>query len=126
MICHFILYVRDQAVSTKFYTHVLAMEPVLDVPGMTEFKLGDQCVLGLMPEKGIKQLLGNSIQDPEKTNGIARAEIYLRVREPKEFLDRAKQNHAVLLSGLENRNWGDKVGYIADPDGHVVAFACPI
>lgn len=30
------------------------------------------------------------------------------------------------VSGLENRNWGDKVGAIADPDGHVVAFACPI
>jgi lactoylglutathione lyase len=30
---------------------------------------------------------------------------------------------AKLVSESADRNWGDRVGYIADPDGHVIAFA---
>ena len=32
---NFILYVRDQRASADFYRQVLAVEPTLDVPGMT-------------------------------------------------------------------------------------------
>lgn len=123
MICNFILYVRDQDVSARFYQNVLNLEPNLHVPGMTEFRLSSECVLGLMPEKGIKRLLGAAIQDPERTNGIARAEVYLTVESPEVFLDRALAAGGRLLSPLEPRNWGDTAGYIADPDGHVLAFA---
>lgn len=79
-----------------------------------------------MPETGIKRLLGNSIKDPETTNGIARAELYLRVSEPEKFMDRAIASGGQLLSKVENRNWGDRAGYIGDPDGHVIAFAVQI
>ena len=123
MICNFILYVRDQDASTAFYQRVLGMEPRLHVPGMTEFRFSEACVLGLMPEKGIKRLLGAAIDDPEKTNGIARAEVYLTVGSPEMFLERAVAAGGRILSPLEQRNWGDKAGYIADPDGHVIAFA---
>lgn len=123
MICNFILYVRDQEASTRFYKTALAQDPILNVPGMTEFRLSAESVLGLMPEKGIKRLLGSSIQDPETTNGIARAEIYLTVPKPEEFLERALGAGGKLLSNVESRNWGDKAGYVADLDGHVVAFA---
>lgn len=40
MQAEFILYVADQARSRDFYRTVLATEPTLDVPGMTEFDLG--------------------------------------------------------------------------------------
>ncbi len=126
MICHFILYVRDQEESSKFYRQVLNLEPSLHVPGMTEFQLGENCILGLMPEKGIKRLLGDKILDPETSNGVSRAEVYLRVANPKEFMDRARVAEAQLLSEIERRNWGDEAGYVMDPDGHVVAFARPI
>lgn len=123
MNCNFILYVRDQEVSTRFYKSVLGQDPQLHVPGMTEFKLFEKCVLGLMPEKGIKRLLGDAIGDPEKTNGIARAEIYLSVENPETYIERALAAGGRLLSSVALRNWGDMAGYIADPDGHVVAFA---
>lgn len=123
MICNFILYVRDQEASMRFYQTVLGQDPVLHVPGMTEFRLSDGCVLGLMPEKGIKRLLGVTIEDPEKTNGIARAEVYLTVESPQIFLNRAMSAGGRLLSPLEPRNWGDTAAYVADLDGHVVAFA---
>ncbi|MGE0631490.1 MAG: VOC family protein [Pseudobdellovibrionaceae bacterium] len=123
MICNFILYVRDQDASTRFYRTVLSKEPSLHVPGMTEFRISNECILGLMPEKGIKRLLGATIEDPERTNGIARAEVYLTVDSPERFMERAIASGGRLLSPLEPRNWGDTAGYIADPDGHVIAFA---
>lgn len=123
MNCNFILYVRDQAASTVFYKSVLRLEPCLDVPGMTEFQISAESKIGLMPERGIKRLLGNTIQDPETTNGIARAEIYLTVASPEEYMSRAHAAGGKLLSGVELRNWGDLAGYISDLDGHVVAFA---
>lgn len=123
MICHFILYVRDQDVSTRFYQQVLAQPPILNVPGMTEFRLSNGCVLGLMPEKGIQRLLGNAIQNPEKANGVPRAELYLIVPDPENFMRRCEDAGGRLLSRFELRNWGDRAGYFSDPDGHVVAFA---
>lgn len=123
MLCHFILYVRDQEASTNFYRILLNQEPRLEVPGMTEFHLSNECILGLMPEGGIKRLLGDSIKDPEKTNGIARAEVYLVVTEPEQFISRALSAGGKMLSPISLRNWGDRAGYIADLDGHVIALA---
>lgn len=45
----FILYVSDQRRSAGFYEQVLALQPRLDVPGMTDFILSDGAVLSLMP-----------------------------------------------------------------------------
>ena len=56
---HLIFYVRDQAAATAFWQAVLDRPPDLNVPGMTEFALGAQVVLGLMPEAGIRSLLGS-------------------------------------------------------------------
>lgn len=126
MICNFIIYVRDQKASCLFYKTILGQEPVLDVPGMTEFRLSSESVLGLMPEKGIKRLLGDTIKDPESTNGAARAELYLTVASPEASLEKALMAGAKLLSKVEARNWGDRAGYVADLDGHVIAFASKI
>jgi len=49
----FILYVRNQTRSKKFYGGLFHLKPIMDVPGMTEFQLTDSVKLGLMPEKGI-------------------------------------------------------------------------
>ena len=123
MKAHFILYVREQTRSSAFYRNVLDQQPVLDVDGMTEFALNDGTVLGLMPEAGIKRLLGDSIQDPAFGHGIPRAELYLLVDEPQIYYQRALAAGVKSLSPLELRNWGDKVAYCEDPDGHVLAFA---
>jgi len=61
---HFILYVADQAAATAFWTGVLGQSPSLDAPGMTEFTLTQGTVLGLMPEAGIRALLGPALPDP--------------------------------------------------------------
>ncbi|MCB1218650.1 VOC family protein [bacterium] len=118
----FILYVADQQRSRDFYLHVLGIEPELDVPGMTEFRLGSGAMLGLMPEAGIARIIGSE-PDPASGNGIPRAELYLTVADPAAALQRAIEAGGVLLSELQPRNWGDNAGYVRDPDGHVLAFA---
>jgi len=123
MIVHTILYVSDQTRSTDFYQKLLQIVPTLNVPGMTEFKLSDGHVLGLMPEAGIKRLLGDRLPDPSPGNGIPRVELYLRVENPESFFNRALEFGANELSPILERNWGDRAGYVLDFDGHVIAFA---
>jgi len=126
MTAHIILYVKDQKRSARFYGAVLNCEPTLDVPGMTEFQINVGCVLGLMPEAGIRRLLGKNLPDPARAYGVPRAEVYLRVSDARQYFIRALEMGAKELSGLEKRDWGDVAGYCLDPDGHVLAFASQI
>ncbi|MFA6238082.1 MAG: VOC family protein [Bacteriovorax sp.] len=123
MIVHTILYVADQKRSAELYRELLGLEPILDVPGMTEFKLSDNHILGLMPEKGIKKLLGEKLPDPTKGSGIPRAELYFRVKDPEAYLKRAWELKLFELSPLLPRDWGASAGYVLDFDGHVLAFS---
>src|SRR5688500_18789933 len=121
MKAHFILYVKDQLASAEFYRRVLHRSPALDVPGMTEFKLNEGVVLGVMPIDGIKRLLGDSLPDPGLSRGVPRAEVYLIVENPSQFHQRALDHGATELSCLSLRDWGHQVAYSLDPDGLVLA-----
>jgi len=123
MKCHLILLVEDQQTSARFYASVLDRPPELDVPGMTEFCIGIDVVLGLMPTKGIKRLLGPTLPDPSGAAGIPRCELYLRSAEAAKYHARALATGARELSPMRLRDWGDFVAYSLDPDGHVLAFA---
>lgn len=121
---HFILYVAEPARARDFYAAVLARPPRLDVPGMTEFALDGGAVLGLMPEAGIRRLLGPALSDPAAAHGVPRAELYLLLdADPAPALARACAAGARLLSPLQARDWGHEAGYVLDPDGHVLALA---
>lgn len=123
---HFILYVADQARSTAFYAAALGDAPRLHVPGMTEFALPGGAVLGLMPEAGIRRLLGPALPDPELGRAGARCELYLLVDDPAAGHARALAAGAHELSPLQPRNWGHVAAYALDPDQHVLAFAAPM
>lgn len=116
----FILYVADQARATAFYRCVLAAEPVLDVPGMTEFDLGG-ATLGLMPAADMEVLLARQIRGGTGQ----RCELYLRRADAAAALARAAAGGGQLLDGLRDRSWGERVGYALDPDSHVLALAVP-
>lgn len=119
----FILFVANQSASKEFYSKVLNIEPVLDVPGMTEFLLSPGCKLGLMPESGIAKIISPVMAHPSGAAGVPRCELYLKVDTPETYLHRALHAGATLVSELQLRNWGDTVAYVADPDGHILAFA---
>ena len=120
---HFILFFADQAVSTEFYAAALGMTPTLCVPGMTEFRLGETVVLGLMPETSAARLFGDRTQSPPAARGIPRCEIYLVVSYPAVYHTRAMNAGAVEISPMADRDWGHRAAYSLDPDGHILAFA---
>jgi predicted enzyme related to lactoylglutathione lyase len=118
-----ILYVENQQASTVFYTKLLRQNPALNVIGMTEFNLNETCKLGLMPNKGIAKILSNKTPHPDKGSGIPRCELYFHVENINIEFDNAIKIGAKLISPIEDRDWGDKVCYFSDLDGHIIAFA---
>ena len=119
----FILYVHNKKVASDFYKAVLNKDASNDDAGITEFELTKGCILGIMPESGMAKVLQPIMPHPAQANGIPRCELYLYVNNPQEYLERAFKAGAVLISPNQRREWGDEVGYCADPDGHIVAFA---
>lgn len=118
-----ILYVRDQQQSTALYEKLLRQPADLNVPGMTEFRISEYFKLGLIPNNGIAKIIGVALPHPAKGFGIPRCELYLYVGDiAKEFAN-ALAAGARLISPISDRDWGDKVCYFADIDGHVIAFA---
>jgi predicted enzyme related to lactoylglutathione lyase len=118
----FILYVSDQERSSKFYQLTLGKEPRLNVPGMTEFELSEGCILGLMPENGIAKLL-TGMKHPAEGSQIPRCELYILTSDARELEENALSAGGKLVNPYSKRDWGHSVTYVADPDGHILAFA---
>lgn len=118
-----ILYVKDQEISAAFYQKLFRKAPDLNVPGMTEFYLSEQCKIGLMPNKSIAKILADNTPHPDKGNGIPRCEVYLYVDDVQFEFENATKCGAKLISPIMMRDWGDKTCYFSDPDGHIIAFA---
>lgn len=119
---HTILYVFDQPKSREFYKKLLGQEPSLDVPGMTEFRLSEEHILGLMPVENIKKLLGEKIPKLSNDQGL-RSELYFRVEDPETFVTRAIDAGATLLSSVTDRDWGMRAGYVFDLDGYILGIS---
>ena len=119
----FILYVENQIASRDFYLALFQSEPVLDVPGMTEFQLAQHVKLGLMPSNGIAKILDEKVPHPSLGKDIPRCELYLKVKDLAEVYQHVLSLNIPIISEPENRNWGEKVFYCLDLDGHVIAFA---
>lgn len=118
-----ILYVNNQEESSRFYQKIFRFRPDLDVPGMTEFIISDNCKLGLMPNKGIAKILSSTMPHSDFGNGIPRCELYLYVANIQLEFENALKSGAKLISPIADRDWGDRVCYFSDPDGHIIAFA---
>ena len=123
---HTILYVENQEISTGFYKKIFRQIPVLSVPGMTEIQLAENFTLGLMPNSSIAKILAGKTPPPESGTGIPRCELYLYVDDIEAALKNIHDNQIAVISGLQERNWGDMAFYFADPDGHIIAFATKI
>ena len=76
-----------------------------------------------MPEEGIAKILTPKMPHPNLGNGIPRCELYVVLDNIEEIHQRAIAAGAIEISPIQNRDWGDKVGYVADKDGHIIAFA---
>lgn len=123
MVVHKILFVSDQKLSRDFYKYVFQLKPRLDVPGMTEFELNENCILGLMPIKGIQKIIGEDLPKLSFNNELSSSELYFKSDNSEDLYGRAKKRGAKVLSPWQMRDWSDRVAYVADSDGHIIAFA---
>ncbi|HRQ31441.1 MAG TPA: VOC family protein [Saprospiraceae bacterium] len=118
-----ILFVKDQNKAAGFYERILGIQPSLHVPGMTEFRLSSNCLLGLMPQSGISRLLQLNLTAEENSSAFPKCELYLLVKDAAAAIDHAISCGASLVSAVQARDWGDLAGYLKDPDGNIIAFA---
>lgn len=118
-----ILYVADQERSKSFYASLLDRQPEVDVPGMTAFNLSPELRLGLMPENGIAKIICPAVPHPSRASGVPKCELYLRLEQADVYFERALSAGAVKIADFEPRSWGETAAYLADPDGHILAFA---
>lgn len=119
----FIIYVKNQEQSSRFYETIFRSKPTLEVPGMTEFTLSTNLKIGIMPNQGIAKILTPTTLHPEKGTGIPRCELYFYVENLEYEFRNALQAGATLVSEIAVRDWGDRVCYFCDSDGHIIAFA---
>lgn len=118
-----ILYVENQQAAKVFYERLLQRPPTLNVEGMTEFVVTSHVTLGLMPNYGIAKILADKTPHPKNGTGIPRCELYLRVKDLDTAYTHAIESGAKLINPIQDRDWGDRVAYFADSDGHIIAFA---
>jgi catechol 2,3-dioxygenase-like lactoylglutathione lyase family enzyme len=90
---------------------------IRSVPGMTEVGLGGDAV-GLMLATAIHRLFGERLPDLG-AGAVVRSELYLYVAAPEAYLQRALAHGARPVDELRERDWGDRAGYVLDPDGHL-------
>ena len=90
---------------------------------MTEFALNDGCKLGLMPENGIARIISGPMPHPSTAQGVPRCELYLLVEDLEAATRSAEKAGARSVDPAKDRDWGHRVAYFADPDGHVIALA---
>lgn len=118
----FILFVADPQRSKQFYAALLGRAPVLDVPGMIEFDLGG-AKLGLMANDNIARIVSPPLAHPGSAVGVPRCELYLEVDDLESAIRKAVAAEATAVDPASDRNWGHRVAYFADPDGHLIALA---
>lgn len=118
-----ILYVSDVETSKEFYKKLFRMNPILDLSTISEFSITANFKIGLMSNNSIAKIVSKELPHPNEGNGIPRCELYLNVNNIESEYKNAINSGAKLLSPILDRDWGDRVCYFADPDGHIIAFA---
>lgn len=118
-----VLAVSDVARATHFYTAVFGWKREVDAPVYAELPTGAGARLGLYVRMGFARNPGAEPPELPRAGAISPAELYVRCDDAAGTLARVPAAGGRLLSPLSSRDWGETVGYAADPDGHVVAVA---
>ena len=112
------LAVADTAASLRFYAEGLGWEPELVVEGeVVFFKLAPTLVLSLWDADQFAAEAGALNREPG-TAPITLAHNVPDREQVQQVLDDAVTAGATLIASAEDREWGGRSGYFADPDGY--------
>jgi len=120
---YFIIYVDDIDKTKMFYELLFDIKPIIDEPGMCELELPNGAVLGIMPNSSLEKLFGAEYSVNNKRKSSPRFELYFQVNNAEALYEKALQLGALSLRKFTKMDWGDRVAYCVNHDGHILAFA---
>ena len=109
----------------QFYIDLTGWQPEVDEDNYVELNSGSMR-LGLYDRPSfLDNLTRDARLAPNKPGDLRPAELYFTVPDPEMVMQAALAAGAQDLAPVTTKDWGDRVGYIADPDGNVCAIAAP-
>ncbi len=118
-----IIYVENQEKTKMFFQLLLNKHPMLDVPGITEFELLDGSILGIMPDTRLGKLFSDRFEKKDKKKSLPHIEFYFISNNADTLHKRALELGATEIREFSNMDWGHRVAYSINHDGHIFAFA---
>ncbi|NLR66477.1 VOC family protein [Chitinophaga varians] len=107
-------YAADHEAAKQWYTELLGMAPYFDVPGYSEFRIGDyQHELGIIDSR---------YAPPGATNGPAGAVLYWHTDDLKGTLDRLIALGATEYQPITERGHGFVTASVTDPFGNILGI----
>lgn len=119
------LFVRSAAQAIDFYKKVFSADEIMRMPGPNgkimhaELKIGDSIVM-LADEDP-----AHGVMSPQTVGGYS-AGMHLYVEDVDKVIQKAVENGAKLLRPTKNQFYGDRVGSVLDPFGHLWSVATHI
>ena len=120
------LYARDLGVTSRFYTQVLHLKPLIETPRLVAFDSGNRSVLLVFQEGATEKDVATDEGVIPGHDGEGRLHFALGI--PAESLDDWRTElarHGVAIISETHWRRGGTSLYIHDPDGHVVELATP-
>jgi uncharacterized protein len=111
------LAVADPTASRRFYAEGLGWEPAFEAEEVVFFRMAPTVVLSLWRDKDFESEVG-SLQRGPGTAPITLSHNVPSAEQVDVVLARAVSAGATLVSPAQDRDWGGRSGYFADPDGY--------
>ena len=120
-----LLAVADLARAARFYEAAFGWKRHVDLPVYIEFEVEGGPGVSLYTRGGFARNTGRPAS-PQAAGSTTSTELYFQVNDVDAAVARAVAAGGELLSPAAPRVWGDLTGYVADPDGNVLAFFRPL
>lgn len=115
----FVLFVKDMAVSRKFYETVLCQEVAMDHGINVGYKSG----LALWQQDYALEVIHGKKKKPKKGNDL---EVYFESEKIDEAFTAVKTYGAEIVHDIREQPWGQRVFRFHDPDNFVIEIGEPL
>ncbi|WP_066301729.1 VOC family protein [Bacillus sp. FJAT-29937] len=118
-----ILYVENLEKTRHFYENLLGLELRNEFGTYIEFNTGST-VLSFNTREG-----GREVTSLPIPNGIRQEQTFelgFVTEDVEEVIENLREEGVPILMELVEKPWGQKVAYVADPDGHYIEICSPM